>query len=153
MVARLALCAGYISDAETLAYIRAAAIEAQQAFSSWEDYGRHYLKGLERWAGRPIKAYEKAVDFLLKDPGSPWRRLEWHARLIHPEFEKGGKRPPGRTRILETCPGWKSGPDGPDCGHSYRDLVGAAIKRQPFWPDGRATKLLYPKLRTGNFPS
>ena len=95
MVARLALCAGYLSDAETLAYIRAAAIEAQQAFSSWEDYGRHYLKGLERWAGKPVRAYERAVDFLLKDPGSPWRRLDWHARLIHPEFEKVEKGPLG----------------------------------------------------------
>ena len=95
MVARLALRAGYISDAETLAYIRAAAIQAQQGFSSWEDYGRHYLKGLERWAGKPIKAYEKAVDFLLKDPDSPWRQLDWRKSLAYPEFEKVEKGPLG----------------------------------------------------------
>ena len=129
MVARLALCAGYISDAETLAYIRAAAIEAQQAFSSWEDYGRHYLKGLERWAGRPIKAYEKAVDFLLKDPDLPWRQLDWRARLTHPEFEKVEKGPLGGLVYWRRVQGWESGPDGPDCGYNYRDFVGATIKR------------------------
>ena len=100
MVARLALRAGYVSDFESLSYVRAAAVKAQQGFSSWEGYGQHYLKGLTRWAGRPIGAYEKAVDFLLKNPRSPWRHLDWRAPLTHAEFKNVEKGPLGTLVYL-----------------------------------------------------
>lgn len=93
MVARQALGAAYISDAETLAYIRAAAVNAQKSFSSWEDYGRRYLSGFKRWAGpgvpeEAIKEYERAIDFLLKSPDSKWLQFGWRMPLVWPENDK-----------------------------------------------------------------
>jgi hypothetical protein len=111
MVARQASGAAYINDAETLEYIRAAAVNAQKCFSSWEDYGRHYLSGFKRWVGPepvngddsavdrilrwglgvpkdPVKEYERAIDYLLTSPDSMWLQLDWRMPLVWPENDK-----------------------------------------------------------------
>jgi uncharacterized protein DUF1266 len=82
MVARHAHRAGYLSAAEAWAHLRPAAAAAQQAYSSWEDYGRRFLRGRLRWRTERNKTFDRAVAALLKRPISPWRRLDWQTPLV-----------------------------------------------------------------------
>jgi len=87
MVARHAFHAGFITQAEAWSHIRAAARGAQQAYPSWEEYGRRFLRGRLRWARAHDRRFDKAVDYLVKSRRSPWRRLDWHTPLPWPASE------------------------------------------------------------------
>lgn len=81
MVARHAFSADLISEEEAWTPIRGVALMAHANFASWEDYGRHYVNGQIRWVGERQEPVDKAIDFLLNDPKSPWRELDWKTPL------------------------------------------------------------------------
>ena len=87
MVARHAFHALYLTLAEGWKYVREAARLAQANYASWEEYGHRYLRGRLRWNGEPEKRIDAAVDFLLTNPKSPWRQLDWRTPLVWPEGE------------------------------------------------------------------
>jgi hypothetical protein len=86
MVARNAFLSTYITEEEGWAYVREATKMAQANFSSWKDYANRYDRGRHRWSGGPEQAFDGAVDFLLKDEKSPWRKLDWNTPLNDDDF-------------------------------------------------------------------
>jgi hypothetical protein len=81
MVARHAFLLGYISEDEAWRYLRRAAAMAQAEFNSWEEYGERYLRGHARWQGGNGGPVIPAVGFLMHDPRSPWRTLNWRTPI------------------------------------------------------------------------
>ena len=77
-VVRLAHTAGYLSSSESWSHITRAAASLQEAYTSWQEIGEHYLIGRLFWNPnlKDPKA-DKAMRWLLDDPSSPWRRLPW----------------------------------------------------------------------------
>ncbi|MBI5261093.1 MAG: DUF1266 domain-containing protein [Bradyrhizobium sp.] len=86
MVARHAFLATYITEEEGWAYVRDAAKMAQASFGSWQDYADRYNRGRSRWSGGPDETFDDAVEFLLKEPKSPWRTLDWNTPLKDEDF-------------------------------------------------------------------
>ncbi len=86
-VARHAFHALHIGETEAWHHIRRAARIAQQAYPSWRDYGRRYLRGFMRWNGERDKKLDAAIDYLLKHPKSPWVQLHWQTSLDAPAGE------------------------------------------------------------------
>jgi hypothetical protein len=67
MVARHAFHVVYLRESEAWNYVRDAARMVQQSYTSWEEYGRRYLRGRMRWNGEPEKRIDAAIDSLLMD--------------------------------------------------------------------------------------
>jgi hypothetical protein len=87
MVARHAFHVVYLREAEAWKYVRDAARMVQPSYTSWEEYGRRYLRGRMRWSREPEKRIDAAIDSLLTDAKSPWRQLDWRTPLTWPESE------------------------------------------------------------------
>jgi hypothetical protein len=83
-IARHGFLARHVSADEAWSHIRSATKVTQETFSSWEDFGRRFLRGRMRWNGEADEGFSKAVEWLLKSSKSPWRRLEWRTSLTPP---------------------------------------------------------------------
>ncbi len=79
-VAGKGFLAGYLSEAEAWGWALAAAHRLQAAYSSWEEFGHHYLLGVTYRRGVD-EELAQAYQELLTDPGSPWKRLPWNTAL------------------------------------------------------------------------
>jgi hypothetical protein len=100
MVARHAVLAGCLAESEAWSYLRNVATKAQTSFESWRDYGSRYRRGRIRWSGALHDKFDDAVEFLLANPQSPWRRLDWRTRLDEETVRGAPKAGPlGRAAI------------------------------------------------------
>jgi hypothetical protein len=86
MVTRHAVIAQCFSEADGWAVIREVAAKTQASFGSWEDYARCCHRGRLRWARRPGKVFDDAVDFLLNTPKLSPRQLGWRTSPKHDDF-------------------------------------------------------------------
>ncbi|WP_197517404.1 DUF1266 domain-containing protein [Microbacterium karelineae] len=68
---------GYVDEGYAHAAGDVLAACAVVAFSEWNDYGRAYLAGLEQSPFPAHKGRRRAVDWLVDDAESPWRRVAW----------------------------------------------------------------------------
>lgn len=76
---------GLISSDEAWKQILDIAVKAQQAYSSWFEYGMAYLAGRQYWLGelneQRIAEHLEYISPLLLDRDSPWQQLAWHTNL------------------------------------------------------------------------
>lgn len=80
MLAREGLIHGWFRDEEVRGYLLALAAETVETFGSWEEFGRDFLLSRAMWEGKETPEtdpYARAVNLLLGDEASPWRRVPW----------------------------------------------------------------------------
>lgn len=83
-VARWCYTMGWLSEEEAWTYIIPASIKIQTTYSSWEEFGRHYIYGRAYWmrdlnANRP---QESILKFLINEKNStPWTTMSWGVDL------------------------------------------------------------------------
>jgi hypothetical protein len=82
-IARVCYFAGYIDEATTFRYLRAAAAMAAGSFRSWEQFGRAFVQGREAWGERQEQnvVYTQMVDKLLAKQDSQWNRYSFQDAL------------------------------------------------------------------------
>lgn len=84
-LSRLLLDAGLVTPERAWAAMEEAVELARPAYAGWEEFGRAFVTGRAFWTagtGRSpvdteVGAFNRAVDRLLKDDGSPWLRLAY----------------------------------------------------------------------------
>jgi len=85
MLCRLGYQAGYLREDEAWQRIMPAAVKIQRGFHSWQEFSEDYLIGREYWSAEAMqrdgKFYGELERWLLRDRGSPWKRLPWSMAL------------------------------------------------------------------------
>lgn len=83
-VTRWCYTMGWLSEEEAWTYIIPAAIEIQETYNSWEEFGRHYILGRAYWM-RDMNAngaQENILKFLINEKNAtPWTTISWEVEL------------------------------------------------------------------------
>ncbi len=83
-VARWCYSMGWINEEEAWTYIVPAAIKIQSTYSSFEEFGRHYIYGRAYWMRdlNANKQQENILKFLINEKNStPWTTMSWQTDL------------------------------------------------------------------------
>jgi predicted RNA-binding Zn-ribbon protein involved in translation (DUF1610 family)/uncharacterized Zn finger protein (UPF0148 family) len=120
--------AGYVDEERAWRILLLCAARAQQAYGSWEAYGRGYELGRLFWSGGAAHdGTARALDKLLRDPSSPWRTLPWGLDLGVQMVAGPGAPAPAKQRfkrsVCPTCGAPKTRPS--QTAYVYCDYCGA----------------------------
>lgn len=77
---RWSAAAMYLTPAEADQALDEIGSVAASSFSGWDDYGRAFAQGAKESKFR-TRPHEKAADWLVTDPNSPWRQQPWPQRM------------------------------------------------------------------------
>jgi tetratricopeptide (TPR) repeat protein len=84
---------GFLTEEEYWSILAPAARELQKTYSSWSQFGEHYLIGRYFWSqSKQDSPHENAVNFLTQNQNSPWNLVEWNADLQishNPDWQSG----------------------------------------------------------------
>lgn len=78
MLARSGWLLGWISEERMWEYLLDAARDVQRRFTSWSEYAADFRRSRNMWRGtNMLDEFDTAIERLLEDRSSPWRRLPW----------------------------------------------------------------------------
>ncbi|MDZ8119865.1 DUF1266 domain-containing protein [Pontiella agarivorans] len=82
---RWGVAAGYLEEEEAWQWIMPAAQEIQRIYGSWEELGEAYVTGRMFWSSYHFRTggeeIRPVVYWLLKNPNSPWVKVDWNLDL------------------------------------------------------------------------
>ena len=83
MLGRLGYEAQYLSPLEVYRIAIAAAVDLQEAFDSWEEYGENFRIGRLYWHHNKVNSDDAivAVEALLSEADSPWKKYAWDMEM------------------------------------------------------------------------
>jgi hypothetical protein len=80
-VAGWGFLAGYLTEEEAWDHIMPAARKIQQAYGSWETFGRAYMVGTAFWRAPRAEQNGQIARDLVANAGSPWNQIPWTTPL------------------------------------------------------------------------